>query len=299
MASSPDDFHLWIAEDKQSLMVAIAPIKMNGSARTREWGSVTEHTSAPLSADQATRRTQVRLVVLWLAGLIPCWLGVWLNSGFAAGAVLVVLLIASVVLIAASGAATKPGSISAPNLARFPELHEVLSRREERSTFRGFVDLAERVGRTLPALDGLVDPSEAGELLAEALWDAAELLGQKQELRRVREELEQFRSAGPGVMTRARFDLASQEQQADRLWTEADEQLNRLTQRLTAAAEAGEAFIRDRDLDATLRRTEEALGNLSSFGDAGVSESGERLAEETVEVVAAYRDLNDLYGGKR
>jgi hypothetical protein len=179
-----------------------------------------------------------------------------------------------------------------------PESYRTLTKPDERQAFDGLLALAERIDKTLPALAGLVDSKDAASLVAQSLWEGAGLLARRQEIRGVRDELQTFAHPGSPKTNRARQDLEGQQRRADALWNEVNKDLEGLVSHLTATAEAGEAFIRDRELDETLQRTEEALTKLSLDGSHAGAYAGEQLAEETTAVLTAYRDLNDLYGGK-
>ncbi|MER7459342.1 hypothetical protein ABTW87_20195, partial [Micromonospora sp. NPDC126480] len=181
-----------------------------------------------------------------------------------------------------------------------PDLHRLLTNPQERGEFDALLRLAERIHKTLPKLGGLIDPGDAAKLLAESVWDAATILARKQEIRAVRDDLKGYALRGSEDVSRARLDLLNQQQRASVLWTEVNEELDRLRSHLTAAAVAGEAYVRDRNLDDTLERTEKALAKLSAENSIESSTAAtQQLADQTTAVVQAYRELNELYGGRR
>ncbi|MEU8179158.1 hypothetical protein AB0B86_00115 [Micromonospora sp. NPDC049047] len=232
------------------------------------------------------------LVAIVFGGL--CMAGGWRYAGMLVTGGLLLSLVA----IVGSVRAGQPSRVRTPNMRSFPDIHRVLTSPQDQRTFRTLVKLAERIGRTLPQLDELVEPNEAGELLAQALWDGAKVLARRQELRALRDDLRRHETDASDESSRAHRDLVHQRQQADELWEEVNDNLATLVAQLTAAAESGETFARDRDLDVTLQRTETALAELSTDLMAGTSGASERLADETTAVLDAYRELNDLYGGK-
>jgi hypothetical protein len=144
-----------------------------------------------------------------------------------------------------------------------------------------------------------MEPSEAGELLAQTLWDGAKILARKEEIRDVRDELTLHVQNLADSRSRARLDILHQQQRANVLWEEVNEELDKLRSHLAAAVAAGEAFMVDRELDETLSRTERALARLSTEDPSVSSAAGQRLADETTAVVEVYRELNELYGGRR
>ncbi|MEH0820718.1 MULTISPECIES: hypothetical protein [unclassified Micromonospora] len=295
MASSENYVHLWIASDAKTTAVALTEVGVSGRSRVHEWGSVTDTTpEAPMTREAASRRAaqQIMLVAVVFGGL--CMAG----GGAYAGLLISGGLVLSLVAIVGSVRAEQPGRVRTPSMRSFPDIHRVLSTPQEQRTFRALVKLAERVGRTLPELDELVEPNEAGELLAQALWDGAKTLARKQDVRAVRDDLRRHETHASDESSRAHRDLMHQRQQADALWEEVNGDLAKLVAQLTAAAESGERFIRDQDLDVTLQRTEKALAELSTDLMAGPSGASEQLADETTAVLDAYNELNDLYGGK-
>ncbi|MGW5667745.1 hypothetical protein [Micromonospora sp. NPDC003776] len=247
-----------------------------------------------MTSDAANGRAtkQIMLIAVVAGGL--CMVG---GSRYAAIIVSGALVLGAAAIVG-SVLAERPARVRMPDLKGFPEIHRVLTTPQEQRSFRALVGLAERVGRTLPALDELVDPNEAGELLAQALWDGAKSLARKQEIRAVRDELGRHEDHVSDDSSRSQRDFVHQRQQAKALWKEVNGDLAKLVAHLTAAAESGEAYIRDRELDDTLQRTEKALAELSADLMSGPSAASEQLADETTAVLDAYRGLNDLYGGK-
>jgi hypothetical protein len=248
-----------------------------------------------MTAKAAERRAKFQLVLVVSAALYFCSVG--------HGAYWWLVLIASgmltIAIFSASAKAERPGEVTTPDIHRYPGIHRVLASFQERREFDQLLRLAERVGRTLPALEGLVEPSEAGELLAQALWDGAKSLARKEEIRGVRDDLKRHAQDRSGSLSRSRLDLLHQQKRADVLWKEVHGELEKLRSHLAAAAEAGEAFMRDRQLNDTLSRTEKTLERLSAEDPSGSSVASEQLADETTAVVEAYRELHELYGSKR
>lgn len=295
MSSSPDTFHLWIGRDAKATGVALCELRMSGKAHVHRWGSITELTPGPpMTAKAADRRAILQLILISIGALYLCGAG----SGAYWGLILLAAGVLGFAVLLASIKAARESVLVTPNLRAYPDIHRVLTTPEERRSFQELLSLAERVGRTLPALDGLVEPNQAAELLAQGLWDGAKSLTRKQEIRAVRDDLKRHAHEGSSDMSRTRLDLLDQQQRADALWSEVNADLDKLTTHLTDAAKAGEAFVRDRELDDTLQRTEKALAELSIDAVYAGSNASEQLADETTAVLNAYRGLNDLYGGK-
>ncbi|MFE9185347.1 hypothetical protein ACFYMB_18715 [Micromonospora haikouensis] len=295
MSPSDHPFHLWIARDAQVTAVALTEMRMSGRANVREWGSITEVTPGKqITGSAASKRVTIQLIVVAVVSLYVCGLASAVYWWLLLAVDLALVLLA----VAAGFKAARRSTVVAPDIDLYPSIHRLLTTHEERLSFRDLQALAERIGRTLPALDGLVDPSDAAELVAESLWEGAAVLARRQEIREVRDELVRHASDGTVETNRARLDLQSQQQRAGDLWEEVNADLARLTSHLMATAAAGERFVRDQDLDDTLQRTGAALDKLSLDGSHAGAYAGEQLAEETTAVLTAYRELNDLYGGK-
>lgn len=295
MSPSGHPFHLWIGRDARMTAVALCEIRMSGATHTHEWGSLTDLTPGqPMSAGAASNRrgTQLILIAVAAVSLYVLAAGAYRPIIFATAVVLAVLVSAS------SSRAKVAGSVSTPNLRKYPDIHRLLTTLEERESFHRLLISAERIGATLPALEGLLDPGEAGDLVAQSLWDGAKILARRQELRVVRHDLQQHATTNLPDVSRARQNLLSQQHQAEALWSDINQDFERLTLRLIATAEAGEAYIRERDLDDALQRTERMLAELSIDDSIPGSLASEQLSDETASVLNAYRELNDLYGGK-
>ncbi|HEY0696442.1 MAG TPA: hypothetical protein VGD43_01360 [Micromonospora sp.] len=266
MVREPEEFHLWIARDPMTTAVALRPVTVSGTAHRHQWAGVTDVTAGP-AADRAWVERQTNLLTgIALAGALASYgMGVHWWLALPAAAIVVVLIRRATAWVAC------PGTVVAPDLDRQPHLHRVLVTRPERAAFEQLTVLAERIGRILPALDGLIDRREAGELLAQALWDGAELLTRRQELRAVRYDLTWF--DGDESYQPDRAVHQDQRDRTGRLWADIDAELGRLTACLTDVATTGEQCARDRG-----------------------SASGQRPADGTVAVLAAYRELTDLFG---
>ncbi|MEU8657131.1 hypothetical protein [Actinoplanes philippinensis] len=159
----------------------------------------------------------------------------------------------------------------------------------ERAAFAGALDGARRVRRTWPALGDMIDPVLADRSLTRAIGELAEVLGRRQELRRVREELAGVRDADIPVDSPARVAADRQRERADEAWREAGDAANRILGSIDAAARAGESFIRERQVAATARHAERTLARVA--GVPAAVESGPDLAGRTEAVIDAYRDL--------
>ncbi|MEU4162532.1 hypothetical protein [Actinoplanes sp. NPDC026670] len=159
----------------------------------------------------------------------------------------------------------------------------------ERAAFAGALEASQRVRRTWPALDGMVDPVLADRSLTRALGELAEVLGRRQELRRLREELADVWDADIPADSPARMAAELQRARADEVWREAGDAANRILGSIDAAARAGESFIRERQVAATARHAERTLARVA--GVPAAVESGPDLAGRTEAVIDAYRDL--------
>ncbi|MFG1903167.1 hypothetical protein [Micromonospora carbonacea] len=295
MSPSDHPFHLWIATDAETTTVAQCKLRMSGRTNSRRVGRITILSPGePISPKAAEKRIGFQLLLIAAgASYLCCW-----GSQIHWGLILAGAVILTAFALSASANAKKPSTVVTPSLHLHPDRHRILVAHQDRRSFNDLLILTERIDKTLPALAGLVDSKNAAALVTQSLWEGAGFLVRRQEIRSVRESLGRHEGHSIGAPSRSRLDLRSQQQRADALWDEAKKDLKRLKFHLTATAEAGEAFIRDRELDDTLQRTEEALDRLSVDGSHAGAYAGEQLADETTAVLTAYRELNDLYGGK-
>ncbi|MGK5684797.1 hypothetical protein [Actinoplanes sp. URMC 104] len=162
---------------------------------------------------------------------------------------------------------------------------------EERAVLRRAVGVSRRIRRTWPGLPDMIDPDLADRSLARALEDLGGLLERRQELRRLRSELEGVRDQGVPADSPAVLALAEQRDRAGELWREAGAQVNRILRSLDRTALAGEAFLRERQIGETARQAELVLTGLAHGQGAPVAEAGPELADRTAAVITAYREL--------
>ena len=165
----------------------------------------------------------------------------------------------------------------------------VLFSAEERAVFRRAVGVARRIRRTWPGLPGMIDPDLADRSLRRALDDLAGLLVRRQEIRRLRAELDGVRRHDVPADSPAVRSLAEQRTHAERLWRETGEQANRILRSLDRTALAGEAFLHEQHIGATARQAELVLAELAP--GRVVADTGPELADRTAAVITAYREL--------
>jgi hypothetical protein len=134
----------------------------------------------------------------------------------------------------------------------------------------------------------MIDPELADRSLTRALDDLAVLLVRRQELRRLRAEIEGVRRQDVPADSPAVLALAAQRDRADELWLETGEQANRILRSLDRTAQAGEAFLHEHRIGEAARQAEIVLAGLT---EEPVAETGPELADRTAAVITAYREL--------
>ncbi len=294
MPPSDHPFHLWVARDTVSTTIAPQRIRVNGRANFRKQGNVSFLMLHKSSGSNASDRRLGWLIVLTAVGIAyACFSDEEPRWGMALIGVVGVFCLVPVVL---SDAPDKAKTVK-PSLQSLPSGTRVLTRFDERRVFDDLQTLADRIDKTLPALAGLVDSRDAASLVAQSLWQGAGILARKQEIRGVREDLAKHGHPGSPMTSRARLELQSQQARAGALWREVNEDLATLVSQLTVTAEAGEAFVRDKEIDDTLQRTADAINKLSLDISPIEANAGEQLADKTTAVLTAYRELSELYGG--
>jgi hypothetical protein len=163
----------------------------------------------------------------------------------------------------------------------------VLRSERARSAFDHALGLADRVGETWPGLGALVDTDEAATMLAEALWQIAEVLARREELDGVLEPAD-FDPSVASAETRSQLSAA----RAAR--ARVDAEFQRREAALRRAEEAGRDFIREQQMREAVRAADHTLRSMppAVFAGPGTSlEPASSLAEHTHSVLAAYREL--------
>jgi hypothetical protein len=276
---------LFIGIDGEKVVVAPVPLKMRtGRARRRRTGSVTEVVPVPPSGrsrpDRIRFASQLGLVLLVLCGVLQ-----------AAGIAWWAPAAASVALLAFVGweqaRAARAGLIAVPA----GDEHHVLNSPEERTAYEKALVVARRIRRTWPALEHMIDPVQADRSLTRALDDLAAIMSRRQEIRRLRAELDEINHRDLPVNSPAVQALLEQRIRVDTLWRETGASANRILASINAAALAGDNLVREQRIGATADRAGAALAQLTAAGSARSVEAGPELAERTAAVVAAYREL--------
>jgi hypothetical protein len=274
---------LHIGADTEKVVVSPYPLKMReGRGTRRRTGSVTE--VLPVVPSGRSREARVAIACrvalplmvgtafLYALGL-PWWLPVFAS---ATGLTLLWRRMAR---------ASRPSRLAVP---ADPE-SRVLWSEPERVAFARAVAVSRRIRRTWPALPDMIDPVAADRSLTRALGDLAGQMARRQEIRRLRADLQDVRGQGVPKDSPAVLALGAQRERVEKLWLETAEQANRVLRSLDAAALAGETFLREQRISETARAAEHVLAAL--VPDAGPVEAGPELAARTEAVISAYREL--------
>ncbi len=282
---------LHVGADADTTVVSLVAVRLrSGRARHRRAGSVNHVVPVPPSGRSRAQRTRtaVRLgAVLATLCTVLAALGVpWLLP-----AAVAVLLLGQFVRDQARAAAPGVLALPGPQVAAHV-LHAV----PDRQTFARCVAMADRIRATWPALRDMIDPGVAEPLLRRALWELAGVLGRRQEIRRLRAELGDVRLTGLPADSPAVRALREQRAEVERLWRDADADVERHCARLRTAVAAGEDLIREQQVGRTARDAQLVLARLSTAGAPVAGAAGEDLADRTAAVTAAYRELAARYG---
>jgi hypothetical protein len=269
--------------DAEKVVVSPYPIKArSGVAKRERAGSLIEFVPRAPSGrgreERVTFAARVALPLLFVSAVLAAFgFNWWLAAGGSAA------LVALVWRRQARAAQQVAFAVPRDSESR------VLWSAPERAAFAGALDASRRVRRTWPALDGMIDPVLADRSLTRALGELADVLGRRQELRRLRSDLAGVRDADIPADSPARLAADAARERADEAWREAGDTANRILGSIDAAARAGESFIRERQVAATARHAERTLARVA--GVPAIAESGPDLAGRTEAVIAAYRDL--------
>jgi hypothetical protein len=253
-----------------------------GRATRRRTGSVTEVLpSLPSGRSREARiattsRVALPLMVL-TASLYAIGLPWWLPALASATAL--------TLLWRRMARSARPGRLAVPADGE----SRVLWSEPERVAFERAVTVSRRIRRTWPALPDMIDPMTADRSLTRALGDLAGQMARRQEIRRLRAELQDVREQGVPDDSPAVLALAAQRERVEKLWLETAEQANRVLRSLDTAALAGETFLREQRISDAARAAEQVLASL--VPDAAPAEAGPELAARTEAVISAYREL--------
>jgi hypothetical protein len=274
---------LHIGADAEKVVVAPHPLRLRTGRATRtRFGSVTEVVPVAPSGRSGQARVAIAcraslallVVTAFLYGLgVP-----WLLPVLASATVLTLLW-------RRMARSARPGLLAVP---ADDESH-VLWSAPERVAYQRAVAVSRRIRRTWPALPDMIDPVTADRSLTRALADLAGQMARRQEIRRLRAELQDVREQGVPSDSPAVLALAAQRERVEALWLATAESANRVLRSLDTAARAGEMFLREQRIGAAARTAEQVLAVL--VPDAGPAEAGPELAARTEAVIRAYREL--------
>jgi hypothetical protein len=277
---------LHIGADTEKVVVSPYPLKMReGRATRRRTGSVTEVLPVVPSGRSREARVAIacRVALSLMVGTaflyalgVPWWLPVFAS---ATGLTLLWRRMAR---------ASRRSRLAVPA----DQESRVLWSEPERVAFERAVAVSRRIRRTWPALPDMIDPVTADRSLTRALGDLAGQMARRQEIRRLRAELQDVRGQGVPKDSPAVLALGTQRERVEKLWLETAESANRVLRSLDAAARAGETFLREQRISETARAAEHVLAAL--VPDAGPVEAGPELAARTEAVISAYRELEVL-----
>ncbi|GAB3328576.1 hypothetical protein GCM10027452_00580 [Micromonospora halotolerans] len=257
MSPSDPPFHLWIAVDDTRTVAALAPLRVSKAPLKHEWGSMTDLRGAPAPQKPPNVAAIIVLATLVLIGALGLFF-----SGVPALAVFVLAVLVLGLSLAGVLSQAPPPRVVAPDQAAFPELHRELHENEEREEFSQLVALAERAGRALPDVEEAIEPAQGGRLLAQMLWEAAEILSRRQQLRPrvVRRHHQPLPIRTPN--NHAFQALVKQREKATTLWEQTEAELARIQTALELAALAGENAAHDPDALEAVREAYRELADL-------------------------------------
>ncbi|HET6482519.1 MAG TPA: hypothetical protein VFG35_21130 [Actinoplanes sp.] len=279
----PAELHIGMDAEKTVLAPYALKLRTGRATRQRS-GSVTEVVPMlPSGVSRETRLTsaaRLSLALIFVSAVL-----------FAVGVPWWLPITASAAVVAAGWRRQARAARAALFEVPAGEGAHTLVTEEEQAVFKRAVGVSRRIRRTWPALPGMIDPELADRSLTRALDDLGALLTRRQELRRLRTEIEGVRRQDVPDDSPAVLALAAQRDRADGLWRETGEQANRILHSLDRTALAGEAFLRENQIGETARQAEIVLAGLAAEQTAPAAEAGPELADRTAAVLTAYREL--------
>jgi len=282
---------LYIGHAREMTVVSTRPLKVErGGARTYRWGRVAEIVPGPGAPPLGFTPAHQMLVLSFALYLIAAGVAVATGSMWA----YLPALAATVALIRSArleGRRIKPGTITPPEPDSL-----VLVAPEDRNDLWSAIQVGKRICGTLPALAGMVDTHNAERLLASALFDVARVLGQRQEVRGLLNELRRQGHHGLPPDSPALRKMKEQKDRLKRALSDLDADVARKIAGLKATDAAGLNFLREREIHRMTSRVDQTLASLTSADHAGMPDSGLELADEMAAVLAVYQELNERYG---
>jgi hypothetical protein len=289
---------LYVARDDSVLVVSRQRLRtVGGRTSTRRWPGAVETSSAAPDPEPPRSLVGAAVVAVPPALIFGLLLVAGVDVAIAAMVALTVFFASAYLTpvvrraarrraVEATGAGTPAAVTGSSDNAR------LLFDAEERATFDDALDLADRISDTWPELGGLVDPADAGSMLASALWDLSGVLVRRQQVRRVLADLDGSRFGDPPATDAAR-ELEQHRTSAAELLAGLDADIARRVGHLAAAERAGRDVIQERD---ARRAADDAARSLRGLTpDPLLPQSSEdaasELAERTETVLAAYREL--------
>jgi hypothetical protein len=288
---------LFVAHDLCRSVVSWQPLAAAGSERTSH-GAVTVLQAR--NGDLIGRHgSAVRRAIGRLAGLgAVTWLvtlgGPNIVSRFCAIAILVVVVsgIRAFLLTADASRVLEAG----PS----PRTYWQVTSKPERDELAEALRLAARIAGNGDRLADLIDPADAAQSVAVAVWDLAGVLQRQEQLREVRAGLARHDAADLPTDSPAVRAGRAERARADEAWTAVLAESRRHVQALRTAADAGDNLLREWDFGAEAKQARQSLDDLgaagAAAGAAGSGGHGEDLAARTTTVVAAYRQLAADHG---
>jgi hypothetical protein len=326
---------LFITGDAEKLIIALHPLKLSpGRSRRVDWGGIREIIPIPPSPSLPQRKASRNLAIIIavvIASVATCCFG-HIDAYYSLSLVPLYGMLTFVTATLVWGWKDNYGMAVVPwRMRKRRQERHVLASPEERAAFLQSLDVAKRVANTWPELGNMIDIADAEPLLARSLWDLADALVRRQQIRNVRNGLRSQDTVGLPANSPLVLQLQAQRARVHDLWSEINVEVDRHAANLMAAAVAGETFIREqsaheeklraeqkahqdrldkeRKLHETMLDAERKLGHaidhvgqaLNGLDRSALSsprDAGEHLAEHTAAVVMAYRELAARYSAR-
>lgn len=302
-------FHVYIAVDHATTVVALLPPLVVGPARRATTGSITY--IRPHSRQRRRGSRSALTMSFTLVRTVPARSGVALvgNVGGLAG-----LAIAGGLAFATTpwlglpvGAAVAvlgylPATIHQRRVNRaWSRSHRVLTDHRDREVLLGALSTALRALHAWPALRAMLSLDDPSPALASSLWDLATILSQRATIRETYNKLVQVAGEVPDDSS-VHTDVAARLAQAEATQRRLDGEIERRLRDLTTLADEADKFVRQQEALAEARTVvqdaDEVLGTVSAIPQPAGADASTELAERTTAVLAAYRELTSQITGQ-
>ena len=280
---------LYVARDDNTTIVSLRRLRVTGPGMVvTRWGGIEESVSASQTILPAPSLKQAAAVLLPPGLTATAFWAAGAGSEATIGAGTAVLFVGAY-LWPLLQRKLRPADARPRNTGDAP--FRTLFDEQERRLFQETLDVAERITDTWPDLEGLIDQRDAEWSLNQALWDLADLLARRQQVRRILASLESQKTEHLRPDSTASAGLAANLTRARTTLQRLENEAAARRASLADAQAAGTRFVHEQRTLKALQESSESLTALPV--ESTRADIGAELAERTAAVLQAYQELSE------